>query len=97
VKFIETTVVNLHHTSCDVVVARPSIFGNPFVRGRDGSRDEVIAKYREWFTRRLQDPGFYAAVLELRGKRLGCYCSPNLCHGSVIAEYLDSVEEQATG
>jgi hypothetical protein len=31
-----------------VYVGRPSRSGNPFVIGRDGTRDEVIAKYRAW-------------------------------------------------
>lgn len=28
-----------------VYIGRPSIWGNPFVIGKDGSRDDVIAKY----------------------------------------------------
>ena len=31
-----------------VYVGRPSKWGNSFVIGRDGSRSEVIAKYRAW-------------------------------------------------
>ena len=31
-----------------VFVGRPTKWGNPFVIGRDGSRAEVIAKYRAW-------------------------------------------------
>ena len=27
-------------------VGRPGVLGNPFVVGRDGSREEVIGKYR---------------------------------------------------
>jgi hypothetical protein len=34
-----------------VYVGRPGKWGNPFVIGRDGSRDEVIAKYRAWIVR----------------------------------------------
>jgi hypothetical protein len=37
-------------------VGRPSALGNPFVVGRDGSREEVIAKYRRWLWARLQEP-----------------------------------------
>lgn len=37
-------------------VGRPSPLGNPFVVGRDGSREEVIAKYRRWLWARLQEP-----------------------------------------
>jgi hypothetical protein len=29
-----------------VYIGRPSKWGNPFVIGRDGSREEVIEKYR---------------------------------------------------
>ena len=36
-------------TADRVYVGRPSKWGNPrFVIGRDGSRDQVIAKYRVW-------------------------------------------------
>jgi hypothetical protein len=42
-----------------VYVGRPSKWGNPFVIGRDGSRDEVIAKYR---TRIVRQPALMAAV-----------------------------------
>ncbi|RWK52772.1 MAG: DUF4326 domain-containing protein, partial [Mesorhizobium sp.] len=31
-----------------VYIGRPSKWGNPFVIGPDGSRAEVIAKYRAW-------------------------------------------------
>jgi hypothetical protein len=44
-------------------VGRPSKWGNPFVIGRNGSRDEVIAKYRAWIVRR---PALMAALHELR-------------------------------
>jgi hypothetical protein len=43
--------------------------GQPFVIGRDGSRDEVIAKYRAWI---VQQPALMAALHELRGKNLVC-------------------------
>ena len=48
-----------------VYVGRPSKWGNPFVIGRDGSRDEVIPKYRAWIVRQ---PALMAALHELRGK-----------------------------
>jgi uncharacterized protein DUF4326 len=54
-----------------VYVGRPSKWGNPFVIGRDGSRDQVIAKYRAWIVRQ---PALMAALHELRGKNLVCWC-----------------------
>ncbi len=54
-----------------IYVGRPTKWGNPFVIGRDGSRDEVIAKYRAWIARQ---PMLMAALQELRGKDLICWC-----------------------
>ena len=34
-------------TEDDLYIGRPSKWGNPFVIGRDGTRDEVILKYAE--------------------------------------------------
>ena len=70
-------------TADRVYVGRPSKWGNPFVIGRDGSRDEVIAKYRAWIVRQ---PALMAALPELRGKSLICWCSPNRCHADVLIE-----------
>lgn len=67
----------------DVYIGRPSKWGNPFVIGRDGSRAEVIALYRDWIK---TQPRLLAALDNLRGKRLGCYCAPNRCHGDVLAD-----------
>jgi hypothetical protein len=61
----------------------PSKWGNPFVIGRDGSRDQVIAKYRAWIVRQ---PALMAALHELRGKDLVCWCAPERCHADVLLE-----------
>lgn len=67
-----------------VYIGRPSKWGNPFVIGRDGDRDEVIAKYRAWL---LARPALMADVRrELAGKNLVCFCSPKACHGDVLVE-----------
>lgn len=86
-----TTVVNKNKESFEVYVGRGSIFGNPYVIGRDGTREQVIERYREWFKFLLRDPIFAAAVLDLRDKKLGCFCKPLACHGEVIAEYLNGL------
>lgn len=66
----------------DVFIGRPSIWGNQFVIGRDGTREEVIAKYEAWIRRQ---PGLIErARRELRNKVLGCYCAPMPCHGDVL-------------
>lgn len=53
-----------------VYVGRPSIWGNPFVIGKDGTRDEVIAKYGSWL---MQQPALLAKLARLAGKHLICW------------------------
>jgi Domain of unknown function (DUF4326) len=55
---------------------------NPFTIGRDGTRDEVIALYR---LRVLSQPELMAALPELHGKDLICWCAPDPCHADVLA------------
>jgi hypothetical protein len=73
-----------------MLITRPTIFGNPFVIGPDGDREEVIIKYKEYFLDRMAvDRGFKKAILSLKGLRLGCMCKPKPCHGDVIVEWLE--------
>ena len=71
-----------------VYIGRPSKFGNPFVIGRDGTRDEVIAKHRAHL---LKNPDLINLVKrELRGKDLVCFCAPQPCHGDTLLEVANS-------
>lgn len=82
-----TVVVNVRKTSeYDVYVGRPSKWGNPFSIGKDGTRDEVIEKYRAWVG---QQAMLMAGLHELKGKVLGCWCYPAPCHAEVLAELAD--------
>lgn len=62
-------------------IGGPSIWGNPFVIGKDGSRDNVIAKYD---ARLLGNPKLLAQLHMLAGKSLVCWCAPARCHGDVL-------------
>lgn len=88
-----TTVVNVKNEKCDIYCGRPTIYGNPFIIGRDGTREDVIMKFIDYFFNRLKrDSKFKESVLLLKGKKLGCYCYPLICHCMVIAKYLDNYE-----
>jgi hypothetical protein len=76
-------VVHCKEEPYDVYIGRPSIWGNPFIIGEDGTRSQVIAKYRAWI---LEQPYLIAKLPELTGKTLGCWCKPNACHGDVLVE-----------
>lgn len=74
-----------------VYVGRPSRWGNPFEIGRDGSRDEVVAKHRAWL---LSDPARVAAAKRLlRGKDLVCWCAPLACHADTLMEIANEGDE----
>lgn len=83
-----TTVVHCKREKADVYIGRPSKWGNPFQIGVDGTREEVIEKYRYWLECR---PELIAALPELRGKILGCWCAPRACHGDVLAELVNNL------
>jgi hypothetical protein len=91
-----TKVVNIKHSRYDIYCGRAGkgqdgYFGNPFRVGIDGTRDECIIKYRNYFGRRmLMDNQFAKRIHELKDKTLGCFCKPKPCHVDVIAEYLDA-------
>ena len=82
-----TYVVHCKRLPHDVYIGRPSKWGNPFVVGRDGTREQVIAKFEAWLVRQ---PALMASLPELRGKVLGCWCSPLACHGDVLARLADA-------
>lgn len=67
-------------------IAAGSIWGNPFQVGRDGTVEEVLAKYR---ARIMASPGLLHRLHELRGQALGCWCHPRPCHADVLAELAD--------
>lgn len=87
-----TTVVHCKRAPFDVYIGRParglpgSKWANPFRIGRDGDRAEVIAKYEAWVRTR---PDLMAALSELEGKILGCWCAPEACHGDVLVRLAD--------
>jgi hypothetical protein len=76
-------VVHCKHEAYDVYIGRPSKWGNPFVTPRDGTREQVIAQYREWVVRQTK---LMDALPEIKGKILGCWCSPRPCHGDILVE-----------
>ena len=101
-------VYNKHHKDAPdgaVYVGRGSKWGNPFVIGKDGTRDEVIKMYVgiqiphlvDEFVRStgitLPREGWslaQEALAELRGKDLVCYCAPKSCHADILLEIANS-------
>ena len=98
---LPTSIVNLRHHKAEVLCGRGSIFGNPYLIGRDGDRNEVCDKFIPYFYKKLTNPEFRAKVLSLKGRKLGCWCKcspqcdnpkckPHRCHVETIVEYLNN-------
>jgi len=89
---MRTKVINLRYDEPPVegyvYIGRPSKWGNSFKIGVDGTRQEVVMKYRAWL---LSQPSLMADLPSLKDKVLGCWCKPALCHGDVLAELADHV------
>ena len=73
-------VVHCKREAYDIYIGRPSKWGNPYKIGKDGTREEVIAKYEDYIihSKIIMD------IDELTGKMLGCWCAPLPCHGDVL-------------
>jgi len=89
----KTRVVNLRKEPYDVYVGRPSPFGNPYshkegtlAKYRVASVEEAVEKYRKYAE---NNHVILSKLHLLQGKRLGCYCAPNRCHGEVLVELVE--------
>lgn len=89
-------VVNIRRTDqFDVYIGRGSQYGNDWSHRSDTkarhvveTREKAVECYRVDLWRRLNGPNgprLIAELAALKGKRLGCYCAPKLCHGEVLA------------
>lgn len=73
--------------SYNIYIGRPSKWGNPFQIGKDGTREEVIEKFRNWI---ITQPNLLKDLHEIKGKTLGCWCKPKVCHGDILVELIET-------
>jgi hypothetical protein len=88
-----TQVVHFKKSDYDVYIGRPSKWGNPFSHKEDTiaefrveNRQTAIQQYEKWV---LTQSHLMRSLIELRGKTLGCWCSPKPCHGHVLAKLIE--------
>ncbi|CCE21995.1 DUF4326 domain-containing protein [Methylotuvimicrobium alcaliphilum] len=75
-------------------IGRGSYWGNPYSMYEDGDdRDEVIRKFKYDFDFEKFPNKDKSEAYKLAGKRLGCYCKPEACHGDVLADFLNSWDD----
>ena len=85
---IQTRVANINNgEEYDVYIGRGSKWENPYRIDARRSRKQVIKEFREYA---INSEKIMKSILVLRGKRLGCYCAPEDCHGDVLAELAEN-------
>ncbi|ELY3731976.1 DUF4326 domain-containing protein [Cronobacter sakazakii] len=79
----------------DVYIGRGTIWGNPYQIGVDGDRDEVIRKFKYDFDKGFLKPfdNIEKNFSALKGKVIACHCKPYACHGDIIADYINSLDD----
>lgn len=85
------------------IVDRSSVLGNPFIIGRDGTRDEVIAKYKRWLWANIKSEDSVICnelkkialrLVSFNVVNLFCWCWPKNCHAEVIRSAIFWMIEQ---
>ncbi|WP_051030278.1 MULTISPECIES: DUF4326 domain-containing protein [Nocardia] len=66
-----------------VRIDRASDWGNPFIIGRHGNRDDVLTAHSHHTAEQV---GLLARLRggEFAGRVLGCWCAPLHCHGDTL-------------
>lgn len=67
-------------------IDRATEWGNPFILPIDGDRQTVVENYQIYLDMK---PSLLSKLHVLRGKVLGCWCYPEMCHAEVLEEYAD--------
>lgn len=75
-------------------IGRGSYWGNPYSMYEEGEdREEVIRMYKYDFDFEKFPNKEKKEVYKLAGKRLGCFCKPDSCHGDILANFLNSWDD----
>lgn len=90
-------VVHCKKEPYDVYIGRGSKWGNIFTHKYATmagcmveTREEAIECFEKWIR---NQPVLMAALPELVGKTLGCYCAPKACHGDVLIKLVNEMLE----
>jgi hypothetical protein len=66
-----------------------SKWANPFPVKKYG-REGCLEEYRKYI---LASPELLEDLPSLKGKTLGCWCHPEACHGDILIELINQLEE----
>ena len=86
-----TNVVHCKKEKYDVMIDRTTVFGNPFLINEYCTREQSVKFFAYYFYHKMYHDKYFCFKVEkeLKGKTLGCWCSPLACHGDIIVAYLE--------
>lgn len=65
-----------------------SKWANPY-KLKDKSREECLKYYEIYIRFQIKNNPEYYNIQELKGKKLGCWCCPEMCHGDILCKILN--------
>ena len=72
-----------------------SIWANPYVLKKYGGDRELVRKmYESYIRNRIVDENLQDELMKLDGKRLGCWCHPESCHGDILVQLIDELKSR---
>jgi hypothetical protein len=71
-----------------------SIWANPFKITEEQPREKVIELYKDYIEEKIKNNKILIKeLLKLKGKKLGCWCKPECCHGDVLVELIKKYDK----
>ena len=79
----ESWILNKNHVYIgrETKELKGSKWGNPYIVEEEGSREKAVRKYEKYIK---GNKSLLQCLPELKGKTLGCWCHPELCHGGIL-------------
>ena len=89
-------IVHIKVEPCDIRIDRQTIWGNPHYLADTTSHPARVKCLLAYVATMERSPKLVEKTSELRGKSLGCWCAPRMCHGDVLATLasVDTLEEK---
>lgn len=72
-----------------------STWANPYKITENQSREDVLKLYLEYMEKKLEsDNNLVDELLKLKGKKLGCWCKPECCHGDILIKLIEKYDKK---
>lgn len=71
-----------------------SIWSNPYKINDTQSREQVLELYYEYIKKKIEkEPTLVDELIKLKGKKLGCWCKPDKCHGDILLDLIKQYDK----